>query len=48
MTQLEFEASDNEKYEVEVIRNNAVYTRESEAGYLPALYYLVNWKGYLE
>ena len=45
--QLEFKAGgDNEEYEVEGIRNNAVYARETEAGHLPGLYYLVSWKGY--
>ena len=45
--QLEFEAgSNNKKYEVEGICNSAVYARESEAGHLPGLYYLVPWKGY--
>ena len=45
--QLEFEAGgDNEEYEVEGIRNSAVYARESEVGHLPGLYYLVSWKGY--
>ena len=47
--QLEFEAGgDNKEYEVESIRNSAVYARESEAGHLPGLYYLVSWKGYPE
>ena len=47
--QPEFEAGgDNEKYEVEGIRDSAVYARESEAGHLPGLYYLVSWKGYPE
>ena len=45
--QLEFEAGgDNEEYEVEGICDSAVYARESEAGHLPGLYYLVSWKGY--
>ena len=45
--QLEFEAGDNnEEYKVKGIRNSAVYARESEAGHLPDLYYLVSWKGY--
>ena len=35
------------EYEVEVIRDSAVYARES-AGHLPGLYYLVSWKGYPE
>ncbi len=37
--------SDSEEYEFKAISNSAVYARESE-GYLPALYYLVSWKGY--
>ena len=39
---------DNEKYEVEAIRDSAVYARESELGHLLSLYYLVSWKRYLE
>ena len=47
--QLEFEAGgDNEEYEVEGICNSVVYAKESEAGHLPGLYYLVSWKDYLE
>ena len=47
--QLEFEAGgNNQEYEIEEICDNAVYARESEAGYLPGLYYLVSWKGYPE
>ena len=45
---LEFEAGDNEEYEVEKIQNSAVYTMESETDHLPGLYYLVNWKSYPE
>ena len=45
--QLEFEAGDDKKYEVNGIWNNAVYARES-VGQLPGLYYLVLWKGYPE
>ena len=41
--QLEFEADgDNKEYKVEGIYNSAVYARESEAGHLPGLYYLVS------
>ena len=43
----EFEAGDNKEYEVDGIRDSAVYARES-AGQLPGLYYLVSWKGYPE
>ena len=39
---------DNGEYEVEAIRDSAVYARESESGHLPGLYYLVSWKGYPE
>ena len=39
---------DKGKYEVEAIRDSAVYARESESGHLPGLYYLVSWKGYPE
>ena len=39
---------DSSEYEVEAIRDSAVYTRESESGHLPGLYYLVSWKGYPE
>ena len=47
--QLEFEVgSDNEEYKVEGICDSAVYAKESEAGHLPGLYYLVSWKGYPE
>ena len=48
-SQLEFEGDggDGEEYEVEAIRDSAVYARESE-GHLPGLYYLVSWKGYPE
>ena len=44
----ELDAGDNEggEYEVEAIRDSAVYARESESGHLPGLYYLVSWKGY--
>ena len=43
----EFEPGDNKEYEVEVIRDSAVYVKEVD-GYLPGLYYLVAWKGYSE
>ena len=48
--QIEFDKSDDEseKYKVETIRGSAVYTRESETGHLPGLYFLVSRKGYLE
>ena len=45
--QLEFEAGDNKKYEVNGIQDSVVYARKS-AGQLPGLYYLVSWKSYPE
>ena len=41
-------SNENGEYKVEAIRDSEVYTRESESGYLPGLYYLVSWKGYPE
>ena len=46
--QLEFEAGNHKKYEVDGIRDSAVYAKESATGQLPGLYYLVLWKGYPE
>ena len=43
----EFEAGNDKEYEVDGIRDSAVYAKES-AGQLPGLYYLVSWKGYFE
>ena len=42
--QMEFDAGDDEsgEYEVEAIRDSAVYARELESGHLPGLYYLVS------
>ena len=48
MTKLKFDAGDSEAYEVEAIRDSAVYVIESESGYLSGLYYLIAWKGYPE
>ena len=45
--QLEFEAGNNQKYEVNGIWDSTVYAMES-AGQLPGLYYLVSWKSYPE
>ena len=42
----EFEAGNDEEYEVEGIWDSAVYAKESAAGHLPGLYYLICWKGY--
>ena len=50
-TQLDFEfeaGNDNKEYEVDGIRDSAVYAKESATGQLPRLYYLVSWKGYPE
>ena len=48
-SQLEFEDNDEgEEYEVEAIRDSAVYAKESESGQLPGLYYLISWKGFPE
>ena len=44
---LELDAGNNSKeYEVEAIRDSAVYANKSESGHLLGLYYLVVWKGY--
>ena len=48
MTQLEFEVDNNQEYKVEEIWDSTVYAIELEAGYLPGLYYLVDWKSYAE
>ena len=39
--QLEFEAGNNKEYEVDGIRDSAVYAKKSTTGQLPRLYYLV-------
>ena len=44
--QMESDAGNSEEYEVETIRESAVYARELESGQLPGLYYLVSWKRY--
>ena len=41
----EFEPGDDKEYEVEAIRDSAVYAKEAD-GHLPGLYYLVAWKDY--
>ena len=41
------EPGDDKEYEVEAIRDSAVYAKEADE-HLPGLYYLVAWKGYLE
>lgn len=47
LSMLEFETSDNKKYEIEAIWDSAIYTKETDR-HLLGLYYLVAWKGYLE
>ncbi len=49
-SRLKFENEGNsEEYEVEAIRDSAVYAKESDNGYhLPGLYYLVSCKGHPE
>ena len=42
---LEFELSNNNKYELEAIQDSAVYAKKVD-GYLAGLYYLVVWKSY--
>ena len=46
VTELEFDVSNREEYEIEAIWDSAVYVMELESGYLPGLYYLIAWKGY--
>ena len=46
-TELDAGNDEGGEYKVKAIRDSTVYARES-AGYLPGLYYLVSWKGYLE
>ena len=48
VTELEFDAGNRKKYELEAIWDSAVYRMKLELGHLPSLYYLVAWKGYLE
>ena len=43
----EFEPGNDKEYEIEAIRDSAVYVKEID-GHLPGLYYLVAWKGYPE
>ena len=48
--QIEFNVGndDSGEYKVEVIRDSAVYGKESESDHLPGFHYLVSWKRYLE
>ena len=43
----EFNAGNDKEYEVEAIKDSAVYAKKAE-GHLPGLYYLIFWKGYPE
>ena len=43
-----FKVGNNEEYEIDGIRNSAVYAKESTISQLLELYYLVLWKNYLE
>ena len=45
---MEFDAGDNEEYEMEAIWNIVIYAKESESGHLSGFYYLVSWKEYPE
>lgn len=45
--ELHINNNDTEKYKVEAVWDNIVYTKELE-GYLPRLYYLVSEKKYLK
>ena len=48
-SQLKFEDDGKgEEYEVEGIRESAVYSKNSESGQLPGLHYLISWKGFPE
>ena len=44
----DFEADDNKEYEVDGIRDSAIYAKESATGQLLLLYYMVLWKSYPE
>ena len=46
--ELELEAGDSGKYEVQAIWDSAVYASKSQSGQPLGLYYLVAWKGYLK
>ena len=48
--QMKFDANNGNsgEYEVEIIRDNAVYARKSKSGHLSGVYYLVLWKRYSE
>ena len=42
----ELKVGDSDEYKVEAIWDSAVFTKKSELGHLPGLYYLVFWKRY--
>ncbi len=44
----EFEAIDNKKYEVKIIIDSAIYSKEMTNGQMLGLYYLILWKSYSE
>ena len=44
-SELEFNIGDNKKYEIEAIKDSAVYAKKAKE-HLPGLYYLVSWKSY--
>ena len=44
----EFEAGDNNKYEVEAIIDSAVYGQQANNNQMPDLYYFISWKSYPE
>ena len=46
---VELDAGENSgEFEVEAIRDSAVYAKESKSGHLPGLHYLISWKKYPE
>ena len=38
----------NKENNIEIIKDNAVYTNKSKSGYKPGFYYLIAWNSYLE
>ena len=42
-----FNASKNNEYKIETIRDSIVYAKKAEK-HLLSFYYLISWKGYLE
>ena len=43
----EFDESNDKKYKMEAIQDNAVYAKKVDR-HLPGLYYLITWKSYSE